>query len=394
MESDNKVMRIAALHSRWLRAVVVLGLGWAVMLPASSAANTIVVPAPTGVYKVGTTVVRMVGETDSQHLANAGPRELLVRVWYPTYIRQGCRPAPYADPYVWAYISQIAGLELPQVRTNSCQNAPVMNRAFPVIVLTHGYTGMFTDYTFLSEDLASRGYLVVSIGHTYESTAVQFPGGRLVTSVFGSQFSRAGVRDDLRSVRLARSMRLADLKFVLDELTRLNTIGRLAGSLDLTRIAVIGHSLGGEVAMSMLERDARLKAAVALDADFSAASAMGTSSPVLLLTAGRQQWRTRECELWRNLSGPRLFVNLRGAEHLALSDALWLKKAVPQLNARSGAMPMETTISAIREYVAAFLDANLRHEPRRSLLNGASPRFTGAAVTGQNQALCGEVVSR
>ncbi|HKT11490.1 MAG TPA: alpha/beta fold hydrolase [Terriglobia bacterium] len=394
MESDKKVTRIAALRASWLRAVVVLGLGWAVMSPALAANNTIAVPAPTGVYKVGTTVVRLVGKTDNQHLANAGPHELLVRVWYPTYIRQGCRPAPYADPNIWAYVSQIAGLELPQVRTNSCQNAPVMNRAFPVIVLTHGYTGMFTDYTFLSEDLASRGYLVVSVGHTYESTAVQFPSGRLVTSVFGSQFSRAGVRDDSRSLRLARSMRLADLKLVLDELTRLNTIDPLAGSLDLTRIAVIGHSLGGEVALSTLERDARLKAAVALDADFSAASAMGTNEPVLLVTAGRQQWRTRECELWRNLAGPRLLVNLRGAEHLALSDALWLRRAVPQLNARSGAMPIETTISAIREYVAAFLDSNLRHEPRRSLLNGASARFTGAAVTGQNQALCGEVVSR
>jgi hypothetical protein len=144
----------------------------------------------------------------------------------------------------------------------------------------------------------------------------------------------------------------------------------------------------------MLERDVRLKAAIALDAEFSASSAMGTDKPVLVLAAGRQQWRPRECELWRNLSGPRLVVNFRGAEHLALSDALWLRITVPQLNGRSGAMSIETTISAIREYVAAFLGTNLRHEPRRPLLSGASARFSGAAVTTQNQPLCGEPVSR
>jgi predicted dienelactone hydrolase len=370
-----------------------LGLSLAVV-EASSAANTIAVPAPTGMYKVGTTVVRLVGNGDNLRVARDDRRELLVRVWYPTYIRDGCRPAPYADPKVWAYVAQIAGVELPQVRTNSCQNAPVMNRAFPVIVLTHGYTGMFTDYTFLSEDLASRGYLVISIGHTYESTAVELPDGRLVTSIFGSQFSPAGIRDDIRSLRLARSMRLTDLKLVLNELTTLNSTGSLAGSFDLSRVAVLGHSLGGEVAISMLQRDKRLNAAIALDADISAASAKGTDKPLFLLAAGRQQWKSHECELWRNLTGPRLVVNLRGAEHLTLSDAVWLRRAVPQLNARSGTMSIETTISAIREYVAAFLATNLRHEPRRSLLNSATTRFSGAALTTQSQPLCGEAVGR
>jgi len=386
-------MEVAALHARLFIVVPVLGLTLA-LAGTSSAANTVAVPSPTGVYKVGTTVVRLVGGVQRLRIGSGRRRELLVRVWYPTYIRQGCRPAPYADPNVWAYVSQIAGFELPHVRTNSCQNAPVMNRALPVVVLTPGYTGMFTDYTFLSEDLASRGYLVLAIAHTYESTAVEFPDGHLVTSVFGSQFSRAGLRDDLRSIQLARSIRLTDLNLVLNELPKLNGAGPLRGSFDLSRVAVVGHSLGGEVAIYMLERDVRLKAAIALDAEFSASSAIGTDKPVLVLAAGREQWSPRECELWRNLSGPRLVLNLRGAEHLALSDALWLRMAVPQLNGRSGAMSVETTISAIREYVAAFLGTNLRHEPRRPLLSGASARFSGAAVTTQNQPLCGEPVSR
>src|SRR5437868_115786 len=295
-------MRIArSSQSRWLAALFVLAV-ILVASPSSFAGTAIAVPAPTGLYKVGTTVVRLVG-SDDPYLTNHKPRELPVRLWYPTYIRQGCRQAPYADSEVWNYVSEIAGVELPQVRTNSCLNAPVMNRAFPVVVLTHGFTGMFTDYSFLSEELASRGYLVASIGHTYESTAVQFPDGRLVTSLFGSQFSPAGLRDDTRSLLRARSVRLADLNLVLDELPRLNTTGALAGSLDLSRVAVIGHSLGGETALMLLQRDARVKAAVVLDAHLSATSVLGTDKPVFVLAAGRREWTPRECELWHNLAG-------------------------------------------------------------------------------------------
>jgi len=41
------------------------------------------------------------------------------------------------------------------------------------VIFTHGYIGTFTDYAFLFEDLASRGYVVASIDHTYEATALE-----------------------------------------------------------------------------------------------------------------------------------------------------------------------------------------------------------------------------
>ncbi len=76
-------------------------------------------------------------------------------------------------------------VSLPEVRTNSCLDAPIAEGAHPVILFSHGYTGAFTDYTFIFEDLASRGYVVASVDHTYEATAVEFPDGRFVKSVFG-----------------------------------------------------------------------------------------------------------------------------------------------------------------------------------------------------------------
>jgi len=74
----------------------------------------------------------------------------------------------------------------------------------PVVVFTHGYTGTFTDYTFLFEDLASRGYVVAAVDHTYEATAVEFLDGRLVKSVFGSHLAENTLRRDGQSFSLSR----------------------------------------------------------------------------------------------------------------------------------------------------------------------------------------------
>ena len=42
---------------------------------------------------------------------------------------------------------------------------------FPVLVFSHGYTGVPSSYTALLEDLASHGYAVLSVVHPYEATA-------------------------------------------------------------------------------------------------------------------------------------------------------------------------------------------------------------------------------
>ena len=87
-------------------------------------------------------------------------------------------------------------------------------------MFTHGYTATFTDYSFIFEDLASRGYVVASVDHTYEATAVEFPDGRFVKSVLGSHIGNTWRMDD-ESMSLALSARSEDLNFVVNELERL-----------------------------------------------------------------------------------------------------------------------------------------------------------------------------
>jgi dienelactone hydrolase len=310
-----------------------------------------------------------------------------VRFWYPASINQGCEPAEYTSPRVWSYFSELVGIPLPEVRTNSCWNAPITDGTHPVLVFTHGYTGTFTDYTFIFEDLASRGYVVASVDHTYEATAVEFPDGRFVKSLVGSHFGDTWRLDD-QTLASAVSVRLADLHFVVNELWRLNANvdGPFTGKLDTARVALMGHSLGGEVTISGLQQEAHFRAGVLLDGVLSDESVVGTDKAILILAAGRELWSQDECRLWSNLRGPRLAVNLVGAEHLTPSDAIWLAEGA----IKTGPMGPEKTINALRDYIAAFLDKNLRGKASDPLLSGPSSDYPNAAVTTQKQLLCGE----
>jgi hypothetical protein len=87
------------------------------------------------------------------------------------------------------------------------------------------------------------------------------------------------------------------------------------------------------------------------------------------------------------LQGPRLAVNLTGAEHVTPSDAVWLARGA----IKTGAISPEKTIAVVRDYIAAFLDANLRGKSLDPLLKGLSSEYSDAIVTTQQQSLRDEV---
>jgi dienelactone hydrolase len=374
------------------RAQIKETLSGAPVRSALATFGTAAVPSPTGPSRVGSRVMRLVdSKRDEPFLENGSKRELLVRFWYPAALGQtACKPAEYTPPEVWSYFSQLMGLPLPAVTTNSCMDAPITDGAHPVVVFTHGYTGTFTDYTFIFEELASRGYVVASVDHTYEATAVEFPDGRFVHSGFGSHLGKT-VLENEEALSLALTVRLADLSFVANELQRLNatTLGPFSGKLDIRKIALAGHSMGGLAASLGVERDRRFRAGVILDVHDGAvpdAVVKATATPVLILASGRKQWTENECKLWSSLHGPRFAVNLEGAEHLTTSDAVWLARDA----IKTGSMGPEKAVSAVRNYITAFLDANLRDKGLDPLLTGPSLDYPDAAVTTQTQGLCTE----
>lgn len=45
------------------------------------------------------------------------------------------------------------------------RDAPALNGAFPLVILSHGYSGTPAAMTWLAENLASKGYVVAAIHH-------------------------------------------------------------------------------------------------------------------------------------------------------------------------------------------------------------------------------------
>ena len=361
------------------------------LLQSALAANSVAaVPFPEGPDKVGSRVMDLVDSArNDPYLMTGARRELMVRFWYPASLTQECKPAEYTSPRVWNYYSQLLKVPLPEVLTNSCLDAPITDGIHPIVVFTPGYTATFTDYTFIFEDLASRGYLVAAVDHTFEATAVEFPDGRLVKSVFGSHLGDQ-LRGDNQALSFATSVRLQDLRFVVDELQRLNVQAKspFVARLDLSRVAVVGHSMGGMSALLALAQDPRLKTGIIIDGHVPESQIDRVQRPVLILAMGSVQWSEDQCRLWSNLDGSRLAVNLQGTEHITPSDAVWLAKYA----IKTGTMGPERTIAAIRDYIAAFLDMNLRDRSGEALLRGPSSEYPDAVVTLPVEALCGETV--
>ncbi len=95
---------------------------------------------------------------------------------------------------------------------------------FPLVVVSHGYVGSRYLMTYLTENLASKGYIVVAIDHT-EST-----------------FRDAA---PFTSTLLNRSK---DILFILDEVAKLGAAkneGFLSGLVNAEHTAIIGYSMGG-----------------------------------------------------------------------------------------------------------------------------------------------------
>jgi dienelactone hydrolase len=384
------VMRFVALVRPIALAVFIASLANADLRAAEADLTGIHVPSPSGPNAVGTFSVRLTDPTRSNpFLKDGSRRELMVRFWYPAARPSRCTNAEYISPKVRSYLFEYLGIPALDVRTNSCLEIPALSGRHPVILASHGYTGMYTDYTFLFEDLASRGYVVASIAHSYESTAVELPDGKLLTSRFGTYLAQDTLRMDDSWLKMATSIRQADLRFVCVELSRWNERGGpLFGKLDLSRIGVLGHSLGAETAMTGLRLQPEIKAALLLDpVALSRSATAGSNKPVMLVSEGREQWSDEECELWNHLRGSKYAVLFPGADHFAPTDAVWLGAYLPGLQAATGNIGPDKTVDAIRNYVAMFFSAYLSGGPPSRLLNGVSTDY-GAVVTRSRRPLC------
>ncbi len=191
----------------------------------------------------------------------------MVSLWYPATSSDGPR-ARYMTPAeseLQLTSRDIKGVPpdvLSTTRTNAVSDATPVGgqRALPLVVLSPGFTSARSALTALAEDLASHGYVVAGIDHTYESFATSFPDGRVTTCL-----ARETRRRSTGFGEKAQAGRAADVSFVLDELSAVDPAWPGAGLIDPSRIAMAGHSMGGAAAIAAMVADSRIRAGIDMD---------------------------------------------------------------------------------------------------------------------------------
>jgi pimeloyl-ACP methyl ester carboxylesterase len=215
------------------------------------------------------------------------------------------------------------------------------------------------------QELASHGYVVATVDHTYGNVVSVFPDGR---SIFRSPdlFDEKG--DPPHNGQALVQVWAQDLAFVLDELMQLNGEegGSLNGRLDLSRVGVFGHSTGGGATVTFCQQDARCTAGLGLDAWLvPTPDNMETRPPTQpFLFINTPAWITEE----NTVRGRRIFaalpnqatlVTIAGADHFDFSDLPLFSPLTHQLGL-TGTIDGRLMTEILNRYVLAFFDSTLR----------------------------------
>ncbi|HUQ86204.1 MAG TPA: dienelactone hydrolase family protein [Vicinamibacterales bacterium] len=182
--------------------------------------------APYGPHDIGVRTIQVTDKNrpDILNIKEAGPivrydRTLTLEVWYPATLAAGQRAGGEyrvitRDPAVMATLYGKA-----------VRDAQVKSGArYPLVIISHGYPGNRFLMSHMGENLASKGFVAVSIDH------------------------KDSTYDDQKAFASTLYNRPFDQLFVLNEIDRLSKAGSnsfLAGLVDASRAGIIGYSMGG-----------------------------------------------------------------------------------------------------------------------------------------------------
>jgi dienelactone hydrolase len=324
----------------------------------------VALPPVTGSSSVGRTEIalRDAGRVDP-FATDGRTRELAVWIWYPSVAGSSPAGAPYL-PSAWAPLVGDVPLsqDLTAVSTNSVTNGALNGRP-PVVVFLPGLGQPVASYSALAEDLASHGYAVVGINPT-ESTAVVFPDGHIVPATAPGGIAETNVDAWYASAARVTKVWVADARFVVDTLAATSPA---IGALDFSRVAYIGHSLGGAAAFEACRGDEQCAAAVDLDGTlWTDVRNTGLSAPNLLLqhapTGACDEFCVRAAADFGKVmaAGNADQFVVAGTTHQNFSDAglMWgLANGIAL-----GSIDAHRMILITRDVVETFLDSHLRHD--------------------------------
>ncbi|MGX5478961.1 alpha/beta hydrolase family protein [Bacillus thuringiensis] len=329
---------------------------------------------PTGPHKIGTKLYHWVDHQRNEPYSKNpnNRRELMVQIWYPAAEKSKGDPEPYIrninelskglektlsiPAFAFSHMELVKSHSFMDLQLSDSENH------YPILLFSHGFNGFRNQNTFQVEELASQGYIVLSIDHTFDAAATVFPGGRT------AYVQPINLTDEGDShIKLWEE----DVSFVLNQIEKLNEndeTGFFTGRLDTSRIGMFGHSYGGATAAQILAKDSRVKAAINMDGTLygEILPESGIGKPFLLMNAEdpdeADPFEVRE-RYGRGLAGGGMSMVIPHTDHTSFTD---LHLFSPLLQS-PGENPKEVH-RIINEFSLAFFDQYVKQKDDGSTL--------------------------
>lgn len=335
-------------------------------------------PLPTGRFQIGTQTFEFEDASRAEiYSEEVAKRRLKYQVWYPTDEVKGLQKVNWLSDgtLVPRQLLKSASLPAPPflldqlalIESNAYANAELSQaeESYPLIIISHGWRGFRELHTDFAEDLASHGYFVLSMDHTYGSEAVKFEDGQI------AYLNREALTRMVKpAIFSEKAQQLAmtygeDVRSMLDELENLNE--RFDGKLNLEKVGLLGHSTGGAGDVYAALRDDRVKAVIGMDAWVNPLDLgeleEGLSMPALFLRSKQWAWRESKepLDLLVKNSADAEIIEMDKTKHLDFPMIYMLSPYTSKIGL-TGEMGGRESSRLQREIVLDFFDDRLREQ--------------------------------
>lgn len=368
---------------------VILGLVGVILVMAPAWALPVVeLPPPTGPYQVATDSLQI---HSSDRLEDYGSdpgafRRLMVQFWYPGVVDEDAAPlSPWINDLevVGPAISETLGLPgffLDHTRytpSHSYAEAAHYQGKLPVIIYSHGWRLFRNAAIHQMESLASHGFLVVAIDHSYGSVATVFPDGEVARLYPGALPDPDEAGDevfDQAAIKLLQTYS-EDILMVIDGLGEgvVGPFGAVAAVADMDRVGIYGHSLGGGAAVRTCLVEKACRAVAALDGWIEpiVPSELSRELDVPSLFIRSDPWRDMENDqvlrgLVERSSRRTYWIGIEDTVHSDLTLAPAISHVAGWLGLR-GSMPAAQVFAIVDRYLVSFFDRHLLGQGGRDL---------------------------
>ncbi len=342
-------------------------------------------PEFTGRYKVGVTeFIVDTGREETLKLHEGEARKLSCRMYYPTTEEgiEGKEKSEYMSRQLCAaykidYDKKMAEGEN---RIDCYVDAePVQGEKFPLIIFSHGYGSFRDSNTYMCGEICSQGYVVVVIGHPYETMALNYADGTcvdidkkametakpiipaLISSIklISAKGTDEEINDKFKDFEHKYYSGLAkrvdawciDTDDVGDyvKATYSDRIDTDAG------VGLTGHSMGGAVAHMLLRKSDKYSCAINIDGGlFGEYEGMDIRKPFMNINCNMNKTTTTGAYL--DPKGPVYSAIFKDMRHLGFTDLIFFFPVKSQV----GKLPAKSLHDNLTKLHIAFFDKYIK----------------------------------